>query len=63
MMTISPYINKMFIAVFLSCALAANLAYAQDDNTRNVLKQGLLGAGTDLRLPLSSCCDGKLFLS
>src|SRR3990167_7193026 len=36
-----------FLAVILAVVFLANLAYCQDDDTsRNVLKQGLLGAGT-----------------
>ena len=37
----------LIFAVLLIAILTANLAYCQDDDsTRNVLKQGLLGAGT-----------------
>lgn len=43
-------IRPVFMAVltlFLVSAMAAGLAYCQDDDgTRNILKQGLLGAGT-----------------
>ena len=42
-MKTSKYIS--FIAIAIICISAAT-AYCQDDNTRNVLKQGLLGAGT-----------------
>ena len=34
------------IAVMLVACLVAGTAYAQDDSTRQILKQGLLGAGT-----------------
>jgi hypothetical protein len=38
---------KKTIAVLIICAFFTGLAFAQDDDTtRNVLKQGLLGAGT-----------------
>lgn len=39
------YISLIIIALVCVAAAAAP-AYCQDDNTRNVLKQGLLGAGT-----------------
>jgi hypothetical protein len=39
------YISLIVIVLLCAAAIAAP-AYCQDDNTRNVLKQGLLGAGT-----------------
>lgn len=41
------YLSVAALALFLVSAMAAGLAYCQDDDgTRNILKQGLLGAGT-----------------
>lgn len=44
-MTTKIKIN-MPVAVLVIAAFAAGLAYAQDDSTKKVLKNGLLGAGT-----------------
>jgi len=44
-MNTKKYIAFTVIALFCASVVAAP-AYCQDDNTRNVLKQGLLGAGT-----------------
>ncbi|MFA6142374.1 MAG: glycine zipper family protein [Candidatus Omnitrophota bacterium] len=46
-MSTKRFIPSVFIIVLLTVAFIAGTAYCQDDDTtRNVLKQGLLGAGT-----------------
>ena len=42
----AQYIAIIGIALVLICAMFAATAYCQDDSSRNILKQGLLGAGT-----------------
>lgn len=39
-------IIKILSVIVIAICLAAAAAYCQDDDTRNILKQGLLGAGT-----------------
>lgn len=38
-------VSLYIVSLLFMCSAAAGVIYAQDDNTKNVLKQGLLGAG------------------